>query len=106
MSNYRSPAPITPMTEEALASIGPPPSPHRFDTPQDKCPECGLSNQFAGWWKHDQYLPDAVYGIVCSPKRRFRSGFLWLRKCDLPKTHIHEFCKKCGAEWTTGCPKD
>ena len=36
-------------------------------------------------------------------KERFclggRYGFLWLRKCNETRPHVHHACDKCGARW-------
>lgn len=32
----------------------------------------------------------------CTPSRRLRSGFLWLRRCREPGSHLHQSCHKCG----------
>jgi len=36
--------------------------------------------------------------VFCSPQRRARHGFLWLRKCSEPGVHVHQRCSRCG--WT------
>lgn len=38
-------------------------------------------------------------GRFCSPERRIRRGFLWLRRCRGPAIHLHQDCLACGAVW-------
>lgn len=32
---------------------------------------------------------------LCSPQRRVRYGFLWLKKCSETGTHAHQRCERC-----------
>ena len=35
----------------------------------------------------------------CSPAKRVREGFLWLRKCRKEGKHLHQKCPHCGFKW-------
>ncbi len=34
--------------------------------------------------------------VMCTPARRLRWGFLWLRRCREPGCHLHQHCDACG----------
>jgi hypothetical protein len=32
----------------------------------------------------------------CTPQKRRRHGFLWLKRCAMPSLHYHQKCQRCG----------
>jgi len=99
---YREPAPV--IREPALVAL---------DTgsyclvrdhgPIDVCPQCDLANRGHRATDLERGSPEyqPVVGRFCTPRRRFRFGFLWLKKCPIQTTHFHQWCRRCDAEWIT-----
>lgn len=98
-----------PTYRAALAVVRPPPAPYT------KCPECGHEQKICdrkncvrvgevgsrcrsfgcmGAHVHGHPLPLPL-SRVCSPRRRLRGGFLWLRRCREPGVHCHQSCPRC-----------
>jgi hypothetical protein len=96
---YRDAAPLAP-----LVLVPPEPvSPIRDHGPLNKCPECACENSYSNWHEAFDYRAGSnpVAGHFCSEARRRRFGFLWLRRCKLPGTHTHQFCRRCRTRWFT-----
>lgn len=65
----------------------------------DGCP-CGKSSYF-GRESPLAFTHNTHEQALCSPFRRRRFGFLWLRRCREPGTHYHQQCQRCGWRGTS-----
>lgn len=97
MSAYRTPA-LVPVSTHVPA--------------RERCPECGRDIRWIDTPVHCHYTiaeyqacqtlhcnkveKRVTAGIYCGPNQRLRFGFLWLRRCREPGTHIHQSCERCG----------
>lgn len=103
MTAYRTPAPM-PLALVPVENCPPPAVTH--------CPICGTnirrvvcdaghvtSGSFETICNRSMCSVSASrrwLGSYCGPDHRFRFGFLWLRRCQIPGEHIHQRCMTCG----------
>ena len=83
----------------------------RCGTKMRSCPGCNsggtdrvidasheFAGKFCGYYHEVGYL-NFTHGTserhLCSPERRARYGFLWLKDCEEPGIHVHQKCERC-----------
>lgn len=58
-----------------------------------------LAGRFCGTYHLEGRCLNFTHGTsdqrLCSPDRRARYGFLWLRVCEEPGIHVHQKCERC-----------